>query len=52
MDSGRLRDLADEVLPLFDRIERSSGREQDDAIVEFIERLRAIDISVFFVRQR
>ena len=40
VDSGRLQDLADEVLPVLDSIERSSGHEQDDAIVELAERLR------------
>lgn len=50
VDSSRLRDLQGEVLPLFERIETSAGQERDDAIVELVERLRAVDISVFFPR--
>ena len=37
-------------LPLFDRIERSTGLERDDAITRLVERLRAIDMSVFAPR--
>jgi len=50
VDSNRLRDLQREALPSFDRIETSTGQERDDAIVDLVERLRAIDVSVFFPR--
>jgi hypothetical protein len=48
--SSRLRDLQGEVLPFFERIETSAGQQRDAVIVDLIERLRAIDISVFFPR--
>ncbi len=47
---GRLGDLRAEVLPLFDRIEAPRGAQRDGAIVELVERLRSIDMSVFFPR--
>ena len=50
VDSSRLRDLQAEVLPFFERIEASAGQERDDAIVELVARLRAVDLSVFFPR--
>lgn len=50
VDSSRLRDLQGEVLPLFQCIETSGGQGRDDAIVELVERLRAVDISVFLPR--
>ncbi len=50
IESSRLHDLQAEVLPLFERIEASTGRDRDDAIVELVERLRAVDRSVFFPR--
>ncbi|MDH3519967.1 MAG: hypothetical protein OEM49_05865 [Myxococcales bacterium] len=48
--SRRLRDLCDEVLPLFEQIETSTGPERDNAITELVERLRAIYTSVLFPR--
>jgi chromosome condensin MukBEF complex kleisin-like MukF subunit len=50
VDSTRLHDLRDEVLPLFEQIETSTGLERDDPITELVERLREIDTSVFFPR--
>lgn len=50
MDSNCLSDLRDEILPLLEWIERSAGRDRDDAVVDVVERLRAIDTSVFFPR--
>jgi hypothetical protein len=50
VDSSRLRDLQGQVLAFFQRIETSGGRERDAAIVELVERLRAVDIAVFFPR--
>lgn len=47
VDSARLRDLVDEVLSLFERIEQGSAQERDEWIVELVERLRAVDMSVF-----
>jgi hypothetical protein len=50
VDASRLRDLQDEVLPLFERIENSAGQEREETIVELTRLLRAIDTSVFLPR--
>ena len=49
-DSARLRDLCDEVLPLLEQIETSTGLDRDGAITELAARLRSIDLSVFIPR--